>query len=644
MTLRNGYLATRQILAHPKVKKVVNKKTIIYFSLIKLVLYAFTAGFFALKTINAQAAYGLPTTITQVKSASSSQVYYLDHQSGQKKYHLNEKAFLSYGNSFRSVKVISQAELDLWPEVKLIKAKKQNQVYYIDGDKKTWIRSLADFRNFNFREQDILIVNDLDLKTYREMSYEKIGLTTGTGGVEIAFETPTGSSSIGSFQVREVPMAAKDLTIGTLNTQIANFEIKETSGLDEIYIKEMVITNQGSLPLSELANFKLKDNFNNELGKLSKIDGQNLYFTNLNYTLRQRNTRTLRLFADIKGGEGLVADLAIKSMLAGSRNTGFAVSAHSSTSPQTYPVKRLTVAAQAENLKANNYATKRQTGTIIGNFRFKNDKQTLKLDSLELEVKKTASAPALAGHAYLVNYYSGQVLASTSMSERLFFELGGKKFSSQETLYLAILAEVGTNLDSEAWYWTDLVGLNYRYADDSTYWQSLPITGTIFYPQAVVASTNTTTNTSQTAATDQTTTASQKLLSWPTYSHRINYGFHDIKYPYRHIMEHNGIDIGVYQGSSVMAAAAGTVLNLADNHSTAYNYVAIRHDNGLISAYGHLSRVDVRIGQRVNAGQLIGLSGGQPGSIGSGPYSTGAHLHFEVMKAGDFVNPLLYLK
>ena len=98
---------------------------------------------------------------------------------------------------------------------------------------------------------------------------------------------------------------------------------------------------------------------------------------------------------------------------------------------------------------------------------------------------------------------------------------------------------------------------------------------------------------------------------------------------------HNGHDWAVNTGTKVRAAAEGVVELAYFSESYGYN-ILINHNNGFKTRYAHLSKVKVSKGEKVEQSQVIALSG-------STGFSTGPHLHFEVVKDGKRVNPIEYV-
>lgn len=99
---------------------------------------------------------------------------------------------------------------------------------------------------------------------------------------------------------------------------------------------------------------------------------------------------------------------------------------------------------------------------------------------------------------------------------------------------------------------------------------------------------------------------------------------------------HYGIDIDLETGDSVRCAFEGTV-RISRKSSTFGYVVMVRHKNGLETIYAHLSKLEVKIGDHVEAGDLLGL-GGNTGR------SRGSHLHFEVRYKGMAINPESLIK
>lgn len=98
---------------------------------------------------------------------------------------------------------------------------------------------------------------------------------------------------------------------------------------------------------------------------------------------------------------------------------------------------------------------------------------------------------------------------------------------------------------------------------------------------------------------------------------------------------HKGVDIAVAYGTDVQCAAAGTVI-FSGQKGGYGNCVIVSHGNELATLYGHLSQLLVRANDRVKVGQIIAKSG-------NSGRSTGPHLHYEVHKNNQPVNPKLFL-
>ena len=98
--------------------------------------------------------------------------------------------------------------------------------------------------------------------------------------------------------------------------------------------------------------------------------------------------------------------------------------------------------------------------------------------------------------------------------------------------------------------------------------------------------------------------------------------------------QHKGLDIKVYVGDTIRSAFSGMVRMVKYEAAGYGKYIVIRHDNGLETIYGHLSKQLVKENQRVKAGDVIGLGGNTGRSFGS-------HLHFETRLCGVALNPAI---
>lgn len=124
---------------------------------------------------------------------------------------------------------------------------------------------------------------------------------------------------------------------------------------------------------------------------------------------------------------------------------------------------------------------------------------------------------------------------------------------------------------------------------------------------------------------------------WPTHSKRLTSSFGYRSDPFNgRSAYHAGIDIAGESGDPVLAAGSG-IVTTAERSNVRGNYIIIRHPNGLETWYMHLDSLGVAVGDQVEQGEQVG-------KMGTTGRSTGPHLHFQVVKSSQTVNPLLYIQ
>lgn len=125
----------------------------------------------------------------------------------------------------------------------------------------------------------------------------------------------------------------------------------------------------------------------------------------------------------------------------------------------------------------------------------------------------------------------------------------------------------------------------------------------------------------------------RSFLASPLAFSRITSGFAQRFHPIlQNWRAHNGVDYSAPTGTPVRAVGEG-VVELAGRQNGYGNVVQIKHANGRSTLYAHLSRIDVRLGQRIEQGQSVG-------AVGATGWATGPHLHFELRVNGQFQDPL----
>jgi murein DD-endopeptidase MepM/ murein hydrolase activator NlpD len=103
----------------------------------------------------------------------------------------------------------------------------------------------------------------------------------------------------------------------------------------------------------------------------------------------------------------------------------------------------------------------------------------------------------------------------------------------------------------------------------------------------------------------------------------------------RQLAQHPGVDFSAPSGTPILASGDGKVIRAAFD-STYGNFIEIEHADNFISKYAHARKLNVKVGQEVKRGQVIA-------EVGSTGRSTGPHLHYEISRNGNIINPMQIL-
>ena len=118
---------------------------------------------------------------------------------------------------------------------------------------------------------------------------------------------------------------------------------------------------------------------------------------------------------------------------------------------------------------------------------------------------------------------------------------------------------------------------------------------------------------------------------------RFASGFGYRTHPIFHIQKfHKGIDLTALKGTPIYAPSKGTVVIAGQMHDGYGNKVVINHGYGITTVYAHLHKIQVKVGQNINLGEIIG-------TVGTSGVSIAPHLHYEVRVNDQPVNPLEYV-
>ncbi len=133
-------------------------------------------------------------------------------------------------------------------------------------------------------------------------------------------------------------------------------------------------------------------------------------------------------------------------------------------------------------------------------------------------------------------------------------------------------------------------------------------------------------------------------LTWPVSPYLgMSSFFRDDEYRTQFGTDHDAIDIIAPQGTEIKAPMDGYVIYIQAPVNSGYAYIALKHTDGLVTLYGHVSEIQAELYDFVKEGEVFALSGGEYGTPGAWVLSTGPHVHMAVYENEEYVDPLEYL-
>lgn len=224
--------------------KNISKK-IFVISLLLAVLFSF------IPLSNASSVDVIDASVKQAKTANDSTVYYLDHARGMKKAYVSETAFLSYGNQWSDIRVVSESELERWPDVRLVKASGESAIYFIKDGEKYLIKNEEEFTGYEFKWDEVVAINKIDLDSYKTTDSNKI-ISSGNSGL-----FGGGNDASLNVQISETSPATKYIPTGSVNNLTSVLRFANTAG--EVEINSLTLSLDGVVDSSIINKVYVED-------------------------------------------------------------------------------------------------------------------------------------------------------------------------------------------------------------------------------------------------------------------------------------------------------------------------------------------------------------------------------------------------
>jgi len=473
--------------------------------------------------------------------------------------------------------------------------------------------------------QDGIVFEDESYPTGLPVASKKLSLVSNQGllgGVAVSEKLVSGLNN--------------NIKPGGSSGVIANFSISENTGMEDINISKIILENKGTLKNEYLRNLSIR-NDGRLISANLEISNKEIIF-NVNYfKIRKGQSKDLQIFGNIQNGDGESINLSLKDIKATGELYKTGIYHSSNNISEETIIDKNYLSVSKISLDKGYKLSKLSDSDVVGAFKISSKANDLEIDNIKMEILKSGNF-VLPKIFHIYDKQTGENILDikNDKENEINVDLDQILNKRKRDLLLLVVAENMPAMTKDQSLTLSVKEVAYQ-AEGNNKIEQFDVKGYAFSNFKAISQTTV----FQSATTTQGTTGgSQSNKLFRPANGRITYGFRDPDYIYD--FEHNGIDIQVAQGSNVRAANGGNVIVAYDGGLNNYSYVVIDHGNGMKTVYGHLSVVSVLVGDTVKRGEIIGKSGGLPGTSGAGPYSNGAHLHFEVMVNNQFVDPELY--
>ena len=558
--------------------------------------------------------------VTQVKTADSDTVYHLDRVRNVKKSYVNKQGYFAYGNKLDEIKIVSQDELNKWPDLRIVTSRQTQDIYYLGNNKKAKIDQ-THFYILGIDPEKIINIHPIDLATYQTASYTDVGLSVpeqkdaisiklapenpksgflvnntqdnllsiftlsspletakitsitfnlgilNSNAIEKLYLTDEGGTKLkvrSSYSNRKATFRFPDsllirknqpkklklfvnlasceacanniiqatinnaddieasidfvdnfpikastfqlidnggnianviieeketnlsptIVIGTTDQILAKFQISETSGKEDIVLKQASFIARGTIQKTDLANFKIKIDGKVIAQAKAMTQDEKIIFDIPDFIINKKESKELMITSNIINGENKTIDIDFESAKILGKTNKFSLKTNLSRSiNSSLTITKEALSIFSLDLKNNQKVFTQQKGVIIGSFQIRNINQRINLESINVRLTKSSSAPELEDSIYLVDYKTGEVFGSAD-GENLArgiinIGLNNHELSSRQELTISLITNVPLHAKDGDNYQIHLDKIHYEAGNGEYYEENINIPGSL---------------------------------------------------------------------------------------------------------------------------------------------------------------------